>query len=142
MKWDTKFGLQCNKRLIYSEKHVKSVYISNLKKTARAIFEIFTFGRISDLPYPAFGFSIFATTWKYYLYTCLVLCINFGVSIFIGFWRYQVLNIHHTVTHTCILKDQFLKIKFLNSRDLKICKSGENWRLEILTENNTNCSRK
>ena len=72
----------------------------SLKKIVWTVLEIFTSGFISGLPYPTFHFSIFFKTWKYYPYTYLVLCIKFGVSIFISFGDIMPNIPPHCCTHT------------------------------------------
>ena len=56
-----------------------------MKKIVRAVFEIFTSGLLSGLPYLTSGFSTFVKTWKYYLYIHVVLCLKFGISNFFSF---------------------------------------------------------
>ena len=70
----------------------------------------------------------------------MVLCLKFGVSIFIGFGdiKRKIFTLHsHRRTDTRIRTNQFPKTPFLDSEDLKTYRLDENSTSEILTENNT-----
>ena len=109
----------------------------HLKKIVSDVFQILTSDLISGPPYPTSGFPIFIEISKYYLCTCLVLCIKFGVPIFtrFGYIKRLIFALQsHIRTLTHILTDQFAKTTFVDSRDLKTYKSGENSTSKILTE--------
>ena len=77
----TSFNFSCSKWQMHFKKHVKKCLYIKLEGNYLSHFW--------DIPfcssYSTSRFSISVITWKDYLYTYLVLCIKFGVSIFIIF---------------------------------------------------------
>ena len=75
----------CSKRLIHSIKRVKRCLCIEFEENRLRLFERITSGLTCGSPYPTSNFSIFAKTWKYYLYIYLILCITLGISLFISY---------------------------------------------------------
>ena len=75
----------CGKQLIHSKKTCKQVFLPHLKKIVWAVLDIFTSCLIFGMLYPTSSFPILSKILKPCLCFSLVLCVKFGVSIFISY---------------------------------------------------------
>ena len=134
------YQLFCSLRIIRSKKHVRRCLCTEFEENRLSCFWGTYFRSYFQLTLPhCIFFSIFAKISKCYQYNYIVLCMEFSVSIFISFGHIKHWIFPHTIAHihTYILTDQFSKIIFLDSGDLKTFKSSEISILKTLTEYNT-----